>query len=158
MKEVITKMEKLERGQTMQEPQQNQRNEKMKGKLDENIPCEANSGTFPTQPLMNPRNLCFLDSNSNASTDIDREKVTISAPVILDPREEEDINAISRLRSGKILEDSIEPLGKEDLVKEIREPKDSEECEVGNRELKTKDLDPKDYVPPIPFPTALKSA
>ena len=158
LKEVMKNMEKLERGQKMKEPQQNQRNEKMKGKLDENIPCEANSGTFPTQPLMNLRHLCFLDCNPNASTEIDREKVTIAVPVILDSREEEDINAISRLRSGKILEDSIAPLGEKDLVKEVGEPKDSGECEVSNRELKTKDLDPKDYVPPIRFPAALKSA
>ena len=142
----------------MQEPQHNQRNEKMKGKLDDNIPSEANSGTFPTQPLMNPRNVCLLDINPNASTEIDREKVTTAVPVISDLREEEDINAISRLRSGKILGDSIEPVKKNDFEKEVGEPKDSEECEASNGEQKTKDLDPKDYVPPIPFPAALKSA
>ena len=158
LKEVMTKMEKLERGQTMQEPQHNQRNEKMKGKLDDNIPSEANSGTFPTQPLMNPRNVCLLDINPNASTEIDREKVTTAVPVISDLREEEDINAISTLRSGKILGDSIEPVKKNDFEKEVGEPKDSEECEASNGEQKTKDLDPKDYVPPIPFPAALKSA
>ena len=63
MGEMRMEMEMLKRGQGMQEHHQNSRNEKMKGKLDETGQYDHHAGQLPTQPLVNPNNLCSIDSS-----------------------------------------------------------------------------------------------
>ena len=151
IQQMMREMQMLKGGQGMKDFQQSSSDEKMKGKLDENN--HHNSGQFPTQPLVNPKNLCFIDDNSIDS----REKNDV-ALTKKELDEKCSLNAVSKLRSGKTLIDPYENLGEENHDGKIKENKETRECEEEDRKQKTLDPNPEKYIPPIPFPSALKSS
>ena len=99
MREMRMEMEMLKRGQGMQEHHQNSRNEKMKGKLNETDQYDRQVGQLPTQTLVNPTNLCSMDSCIPRFLD---DQDAIESDIPLDDDEDkrrEDMNAISKLMS-----------------------------------------------------------
>ena len=102
----------------------------------------SNKGQFSTQPSVNPRNISSVELQEFSLSE-DSFDISPQGPC-------DSVHAITRLRSGKILETPIE-CDLEDKKKEIEE--ENEESEnLG------KDMNPAAYQPPIPFPEALKSS
>ena len=156
MREMRMEMEMLKRGQGMQEHHQNSRNEKMKGKLDETGQYDRHAGQLPTQPLVNPRNLCSIDSSMIFLDDHNVVESDIPLDDDKDKRRE-DMNAISKLRNGKNLSDPYESRLDKDPKKGVEDDLDGEIALESEKELNRASPNPKDYTPPIPFPSALKS-
>ena len=157
MREMMMEMEMLKRGQGMQEHYQNSRNEKIKGKLDETGQYDRPAGQLPTQPLVNPKNLCSIDSSMPPFLDDDN---VLESDIPLDDDEDnrrEDMNAISKLRNGKNLSDPYECRIDKDPNKGVEDDLDGEIALESEKELNRASPNPKDYTPSIPFPSALKS-
>ena len=110
--------------------QQGQRQNDFGGK---GVELNSRQGRFPTQPSINPKNL--ITSNMHPTYD--------------NAQNHEKIQAISRLRNGKELEDPYTSKGKE----KMEEEEDREE----EGELSPCDGPlPSTYKPPIPYPSALE--
>ena len=90
-------------------------NEKMKGKLDETSQCEHHSSQFPTQYLVNPKNLCTINNEVSYFGDNNGEGVCSVSPIDDKYRESENMHAISKLRNGKNLVDPYEPIVENNL-------------------------------------------
>ena len=78
----MMELENLNRGQGMQDLNFNSRNENMKGTLDETGQYECHKGQLPTQTLMNPKNVCPIDSSMALFIgDYDESVIEISSNV-----------------------------------------------------------------------------
>ena len=95
-------MEVLKCGQGVQEHHQNSRSEKVKGKLDESDQDDCQIGQLPTQPLVNPKNLCSTDSSMPQFAD-DHDAIERDISPDDDEGRREDMNVISKLRNCKTL-------------------------------------------------------
>ena len=149
-------MDMLKRGQGMQEPHQNSRNEKMKGKLDETSQYDHQVRQLPTKPLVNPKNLCSIDSSMPPFLD---NHDTVESDIPLDDDEDkrrEDMNAISKLRIGKNLSNPYESRIDKDPEKGVEDDLNGEIALESEKELNRASPNPKDYTPPISLPSALK--
>ena len=110
----------------------------MKGKGKE---MDYNKGRFPTQPAINPRNVAFLNSDEVSPLD----------------ENEGSVQAISKLRSGKQLDDPYDKEYEEEISNDKEEKVGEDSGHVGN-ESSGKGAKPSDYQPSIPFLKAIKSS
>ena len=104
--------------------------ENMKGKGKE---MDYNKGQFPTQPVINPRNVAFLDSNEISLLD----------------KNESSVQAISQLRSGKQLADPYDKEYEGEGSKEKEEKLDENSGHVVSKSI-GKWVKLSDYQPPPP--------
>ena len=134
MSQMARKVEQLEMDK-LNQAESNIDNMKGKGKE-----MDYNKGRFPTQPVINPRNVAFLDSDEISPLD----------------KNEGSVQAISQLRSGKQLADPYDKEYEGEGSKE-EEKLDEDSGHVDSKSI-AKGVKPSDYQPPIPFPEALKSS
>ena len=140
-------IETLKRGQGMQEHHQISMSEMMKGKLDENNQYDYQTGQVPTQPLVNPKNLCSMDRNMPSFSN-DHDAIESDIPPNDDENMgREDINVISKLRSSKNLSNPYESRIDKYPKKGVDDDLDGEKALDSYKELDRASLNHKDYTP-----------
>ena len=100
---------------------------------------DYNKRLFPTQPVFNPHNVAFLDSDEISPLD----------------ETEGSVQAISQLRSGKLLYAPYDKEYEGDGSKEKEEKLDEDSGHVDSKSI-AKGVKLSDYQPPILFPEAFK--
>ena len=148
IKEMRMEVKILRSGQGMQESHQNLRSEKMKGKLDENSQYDHQRSQIPTQPLMSPKNLCSID-NSITSFSEDHNDIESDVPSNdYGSRGRENMNSLSKLRSGKNLSNHYESKIDIDHKKGVEDDLEFKKALESKKELNGALLNTKDYTPP----------
>lgn len=126
-KEMMNEIENLKRDQPDQR----------RGK---GVEINSHKGWFPTQPLVNIRNISLVDCDDE-SCDMIYDETDFYA--------EEEAHVISKL-SGKELLDPYKKLEKEEIKDTVLERNEEEEAQNERKEPQ-----PSKYQPPIPFPSVL---
>ncbi|CAA7394331.1 unnamed protein product [Spirodela intermedia] len=122
-------------------------------------PCSNfTSSQLPTQPCVNPRNVSYIDHANDYSHHVDLNENIFCEE---EHHEHEFVSGISRFRNGKELPDPFEPRSFEELNDVKNEEVDDVLMKILDEHIEKSAIpepDPKVYVPPIPFPQALKSS
>ena len=125
---------------------------------DETSQYENDKSYLRTQPLVNPNHLCSIDSSTPSFANDHDENLSEIPPNTDECRGREDINVISKLRNGKNLIDSYEISLENNPKNRVEDDLESEKTQESDKEKYRFYPSPKDYVPLIPFSSALKSA